>query len=137
MMERDLLGLLVAASAGGGGVHLAPGLPINWLVHPQGEPLPAVVLNIVSGAEGYTMQGRDGLLRARVQVDAYAHDLTQALVLGGEIEDALSGFRGAGADGFFEGVFLTSVRMGREGGANEAERPFRRGMDFEVNWRAT
>lgn len=135
-MEEDLRALLLAA-AGGDHVHLVEGLPINWLVHPQGEPLPAVVLNLIGGAEGYTMQGRDGLFRGAVQIDAYAHDLAQAVHLGREVEAVLSGYRGPGAAGVFGGIFLTATRMTREGGTNEAERPFRRSMDFDVNWRAT
>lgn len=136
-MEEDLLALLVDASEAGGGSYLVAGLPINWVTHPQGDPLPGVVLNLISGAEGYTQGGRNGLLQARVQVDVYAEHAAEALFLAGEIEAVLSGFRGAGGKGSFEGIFLTSKRMGREGGTNEAERPFRRSMDLDVNWRAT
>lgn len=135
-MEEDLLALLQSA-AGGGFVHLVPGLPINWLVHPQGVTRPAVVLNLVSGTEGYTMQGKDGLFRGTVQVDVYADDAEVAVQLGREIAAVLSGFRGPAAVGVFGGIFMISVRLGREGGTNEAERPYRRSMDFDVNWRAT
>lgn len=132
-MEEDLRHLVgsVADPETGGTVE------VNWVVHPQGVPLPAVVLNLIAGAEGYTQQGPDGLTQASVQVDVYALDLERAVALARVVRDALSGFRGAGRTGFFEGIFQTATRSGREGGTNEADRPFRHSMDFDVNWRMT
>lgn len=71
-----------------------------------------------------------------MQVDVYALTGDLAVRLAREVRNILDAFRGAGATGFFEGIFLTATRSGREGGANEAERPFRQSMDFDVNWRA-
>jgi hypothetical protein len=134
-MEEDLRALLIAAAATG--TLLTPAVGINWHVHPQGAGLPGIVLNLVTGAEPYAQDGPIGLLQAQVQVDVYALDAAVAVRLAREVRDVLSGYRGPGAAGRFEGVFLTATRSGREGGTNEAERPFRQGMDFDVNWRAS
>lgn len=137
-MEEDFKALLTAAD--GGAYPLLAAATVNWFEHPQGQPLPCVVLHKVSGAEPYAQDGRTGLVQARVQVDVWADaGPSDALLLAREIEALLSGYRGAvsGGLGRFQGIFLTSTRSGREGGSNEAERPFRQTMDFDVNWRAT
>jgi hypothetical protein len=134
-LEEDLRGLLLAAAAGGAA--LTPAVEVNWDVHTQGVALPGVVLTLVSGGEGIAQDGPTGLEQVAVQVDAYAATPGAALALAREIRTVLHGFRGDGATGFFEGIFLTATRSGREAGANEAERPFRQSMDFDVNWRAT
>lgn len=132
-MEEDFRELLLSAAVAG--TLFTPDIEVNWDAHPQGEALPGVVLTLISGAEGYTQAGRDGLLRATVQVDVYGPDHAPVVGIAREIRDALSGYRGEGPGGFFEGIFLTATRSGREGGTNEAERPFRHSMDFDVNWR--
>jgi hypothetical protein len=134
-MEEALVALLTGAA--GAGITLLPDAPVNWIVHPQGVALPGVVLNLVSDPQGYTQDGENGLRQARVQIDAYALDASEAIRLGREVRQVLSGHRGAATGGFFEGIFLTNARSSREGGTNEAERPFRLGLDFDVNWRAT
>ena len=132
-MEDDLRELLLSAAVTG--TVFVPGIEVNWDAHPQGEALPGVVLTRIAGAEGYTQTGRDGLLQAVVQVDVYGPDHAPVVGIAREIAAALSGYRGDGVCGFFEGIFLTATRSGREGGTNEAERPFRQSMDFDVNWR--
>ena len=134
-LEDDLRGLLLAAAAGG--AVLTPAVEVNWDAHPQGVALPGVVLTLVAGSEGIAQDGPNGLEQVVVQVDAYADTPGVAMALAREIRTVLHGFRGDGASGFFEGIFLTATRRGREGGTNEAERVFRQGMDFDVNWRAT
>lgn len=128
-MEEALRSLLLASS---GVTALAPAARINWGTHPQGTALPGVVLNVISDAEGYTMAGRDGLSQGRVQVDCYATTYSQAKQLSRAVRAALSGYRGGG----FEGVFHSGTRDSRDGGANEADRPFRVSLDFNTHWRA-
>lgn len=135
-MEEAFTNLLTTAS--GAGIALLPGVPVNWGLHPQGAALPGLVLTVVSDQQGYTQDGESGLQRASVQIDAYGGDAGTVLRLGREIRAVLSGYRAAAAGGFFEGIFLVARRgPAREGGTNEAERPFRMSMDFDVNWRAT
>lgn len=132
MWKEDLRALVIEAATHGMDV-----FEVSWDEHPQGADLPAIVLNLIGGAEGYTQGGPDGLMRASVQIDVYDARQAQADTAAGLVSAGLSGFRGAGLTGFFEGIFLTATRSGREGGTNEAERPYRQSMDFDVNWRAT
>lgn len=126
-MEEELRARLLAS----GPVTAICSDRVNWGAHPQGQPLPALVLAIVSDARGLTYSGPDGLHQARVQIDAYAPGYMAAKSLARAVRAALEGYRGGG----FRGVFLDTVRDGREGGTNEADRPFRISMDFQTHWR--
>lgn len=103
---------------------------INWGAHPQGEAFPGAVLYVISDNEEYTLQGPDGLSAIRVQIDCYALTYGAAKQLSRAIRAKLSGYSG----GQFQGVFLAGLRDGREGGTNEADRPFRVSMDFMVHF---
>lgn len=128
-MEQELRAILLASS---GVTALAPAARINWGAHPQGAALPALVLNVISDAEGYHLKGRDGLSQGRVQVDAYAETYAQAKQLSRAVRAALSGYRGGG----FRLVEHVATRDSREGGSNEADRPYRVSLDFLTHWRA-
>jgi hypothetical protein len=106
---------------------------INWGEHPQGAPRPYVVLQAVSDVEGMTLEARNGLAQTRVQVDCYAMTMKGAVDLAAAVQTRLFGYR-AGA---IRNVEYLTTRDGREGGANEADRPFRVSMDFLVHWRST
>lgn len=106
---------------------------VNWGAHPQGDPLPAIVLHTISDAEGLTLKGRDGLSRGRVQVECYATSYKGARDLAAAVRAALSAYRGGG----FRLIEHVDTRDSREGGTNEAERPFRISMDFMTHWRQT
>jgi hypothetical protein len=129
-MEEAFRAVLLATS---GVTALAPAARINWGVHPQGAALPGVVLNTISDAEGLLMNGPTGLFEGRVQVDCYAASYSQAKALARVIRTRLHGYRGDG----FQLVTHVSSRDSREGGANEADRPFRVSMDFTTAWRAS
>lgn len=130
MWQRDLRDLVIEAT------NLAfDGIEVSWDEHPQGVSLPGIVLHQVSRSQGYTQAGPDGLTRASVQVDVFSLQQAQAEYGANAVVAFLSGYRGAGTTGFFQGIFLTATRSGREGGTNEADRPFRQSMDFDVNWR--
>lgn len=127
-MEEDFRTLIRASSA----VAALVGARVNWGAHPQGEPLPGIVLNMISGDTPRHMQGQGGMLSSRVQVDCYALTIDAAKQVSRAVIAALSGYRGGG----FRAVFHAGTRDSREGGANEAERPFRVSLDFETHWRA-
>lgn len=127
-MEEELRALLRATTA----VTDICGARINWVAHPQGQPYPAVVLGVVGDSEGHTLKGPDGLSKGRVQVDCYGDDYDAAKLLGRAVRASLDGYRG----GNFSGVFLAGSREDREGGTNEANRPFRVSLDFLTNWSA-
>lgn len=63
-------------------------------VLPQGITLPSIVQNLISEVMGYIMQGDDGLMQARIQVDAWALTQDLAVSLASKVYDKLSGFSG-------------------------------------------
>lgn len=127
-MEEALLALLTGSAA----VTAIAGTRINWGAHPQGAPLPGIVLTVIDDAEGHIYQGPNGLSQGRVQVDCWALTYDQAKLCGRAVRAALDCYSG----GRFEAIFLADQRDGREGGTNEADRPFRSSLDFLTHWRA-
>ena len=125
-MEEAIRALLLADS----GVSGLAGSRVNFGTHPQGEPFPAIVLNTVSDADDYTLQGPSGATQARIQADCYATTYGGAKLLSRAVRSLLSGYQG----GSLQGVFLAGSRDGREGGSNEAARPYRVSMDFMVHF---
>lgn len=112
---------------------LIPASRINWGTHPQGAAFPAIVLNVISDAEDYHMNGPNGLFQGRVQVDVYADTYGAAKAASRAVRALLHCYRGGG----FRLITHVSTRDSREGGSNEADRPCRVGMDFTTAWRAT
>ncbi|MBI6628327.1 DUF3168 domain-containing protein [Pontibaca salina] len=125
-MEKEFRALLLADS----GVSALVGTRIDWGARPQGAPLPAIVLHTVSDVSGHTLDGPWALTTGRVQVDCYADSYGAAKALGRAVRAALDGTR----SGNINAVFYQNSRDGREGGTNEADRPFRVSMDFLVNY---
>lgn len=126
-MEEEFRALLTGNAA----VTAIVGGRINFGAHPQGQPLPAIVLNTVSDIEDYHMNGAGGLSTGRVQVDVYAGTYGAAKIAARAAKAALHFYRGGG---FFLITHISS-RDTREGGSNEADRPFRVGLDFQTQWR--
>lgn len=127
-MEQAFRALLTGSAAI---MALVPVTRINWLLAPQGTPRPHVVLTLVDDAEGLTLTGPDGLSQGRVQVDCYADTYAAAKAVANEIRALLHGYRG----GSFRLIEHTLTRDTREGGTNEADRPYRCGLDFLTTWR--
>jgi hypothetical protein len=101
----------------------------------QGRAYPLITMMTVSGAEGMTMRGPDGLFEGRVQVDCYAESMAEAKRLAREVIAGLHGHRSTGTGPRFAGIFHETTRDGREGSTNDADRPFRTSLDFTVYWR--
>lgn len=57
------------------------GRRVNWGERPQGEPLPALTLQVVSDPRPSHLKGLDGARSTRVQADCWAETLLQALAL--------------------------------------------------------
>lgn len=115
------------------GVAAIAGNRVNWGEHPQGASRPYAVLQAISDVEGLTLEARNGLAQTRVQIDCYALTMKGAVDLAAAVQSRLFAYR-AGAIRLVEYV---TTRDGREGGTNEADRPFRVSMDFLVHWRTT
>lgn len=108
------------------------GTRINPVDHPQGLALPAIVYHVASDNVELTLvNGPDGLSQGRVQVDCYGHTYASAKILSRAVRAALDGYRG----GSFRMISHTGTRDKREGGSNEADRPYRVQMDFLTYWR--
>jgi hypothetical protein len=111
---------------------LVPAVRINWRSQTQGAGNPYIVLQTISGSEGLTMNGPDGLFEGRVQIDVYGQIIDQVEQISEAVKGVLHGYRGGG----FRLIRHVGEREDREGGSNEPERLFRSGLDFTVAWRA-
>ena len=127
-MEEAFRAILLATS---GVTSIATSGRINFGSHPQGAAYPAIVLNTIDDSGGHTLTGADGLAVGRVQVDCYADIYGAAKLLSRAALAALNAYQG----GNFSGIFHAGSRDGREGGSNEADRPYRVSLDFITNWR--
>lgn len=54
---------------------------VNWGERPQGEPFPALTLQVVSDPRPSHLKGLDGARPTRLQVDCWAETLLQSLAL--------------------------------------------------------
>lgn len=124
-MEEAFRALLVGAPSVG-----LPSTRINFGTHPQGLPFPGIVLTVVDGGEGLTLDGSDGLWSGRVQVDCYGDDYGTAKRLARAVTATLQDHSGGG----FQGIFLIGARDYHETGATA--RPFRVSLDFSPHWSA-
>jgi len=124
-MEEDFRALLLNDS----GVSALAGSRVNWGAHPQGQPLPGVVLHVIGGNDEPTLEAPDGLTQGRVQVDCYADTIGGAVGLGRAVRAALNGHKG----GDFQGIFHAATRTGREGGG-DTDRPFYVQLDFTTHY---
>lgn len=125
-MEEIIRAALLASS----GVSSIVGTRVNFGTHPQGQPLPAIVLNTISDIGGYLIASPDGVSDARIQVDCYAGTYRAAKLLSRAVTALLSGYSGNG----IQGVFRAGSRDSREGGTNEADRPYRVSLDFTLTY---
>jgi hypothetical protein len=121
-METALRTLLI----GNGTIAGLVGTRIVWNHLPQSTADPAVVLYKITGAEGHTFQGRDGMQESIVQVDVRALTVASMWQVRDAIIARLDGYR----DADFAGIFLRSERQ-------SAEKPgavlyHRSSLDFDV-----
>jgi len=124
-MEEELYALLASSLS-------VPDEAIGWFTAPQGVPRPHVVLNVIADAEGLVMSGPNGIFEGIVQVDVYGMDRIVTKALARAIRSLLHGYRSGG----FKLIRHDRTRDTREGGSNEAERPYRVSMDFTTAWSA-
>lgn len=122
-MEEELYTLLTSNLS-------VPDAAIGWMTAPQGVGYPKVVLNVIADAEGLVMNGPNKLFEGIVQIDVYAMDRAAAKTVSRAIRTLLHGYRA----GQFKLIRHDRTRDTREGGSNEAERPYRVSMDFTTAW---
>lgn len=101
----------LSAADGIGAVVTAGGIArIYPIKMPQGMDKPSLVYTRVSGQSGHHMQGRDGLVRSRMQIDAWAKTAPAASSLANLVKDALDGYSGDMGSVLVQGVFMDSER---------------------------
>ena len=105
---------------------------IYWNTIAQSAGNPAVVMFFISGGPGYHMQGSDGLVSARVQIDVRDTTLTVAWAAARVIKALLSGYRGTVTATDFRGIFLLSERQYFDKDSNSAEAFHVVSLDFDV-----
>lgn len=128
-MKIQLRALLLANS----GVSGLAGNRISWGSAAQGSPMPYAVLWKITDTREVNLRAPTGPYQARVQIDAYGETAKQADDLAEAISAVLHGYSG----GIFQGIFHDNARDGREGGSNEATRPFFVKTDFMVHYNPT
>tara|TARA_R110002051_G_scaffold325869_1_gene432665 strand:+ start:16421 stop:16807 length:387 start_codon:yes stop_codon:yes gene_type:complete len=126
-MEEEFRALLKADPA----LSAIVGDRIDFGTREQGGALPAIVLNTISDVKDHHMNGSGGLYQGRVQVDCYGMTYGAAKLASRAVVDALHFYRGGG----FLLITHLMTRDTRESGSNEAERPYRTGLDFNTSWR--
>ena len=128
-MEEAFKAALLASS----GVTALCGNRIDFGANAQGAAYPRIVMWTIGDDEGRNLQGPDGHSVGRVQVDCYGATYASTKQVSRAVRAALDGYSGGG----FQGVFLAGARDTREGGSNEAERPFRTSLDFITHFNPT
>lgn len=128
-MEKDLIALLLASTS----VTAIAGNRVTPVARTQGDPLPAVVIQRISGAPEYADDGEVGLQNARMQIDCWALDYAGAKDLAAAVTQELSAKRDVtqGATTFIY-ILLDDVRDNREPGYGNPEYLFRTSLDFIV-----
>jgi hypothetical protein len=100
-VEEALIAYLLANP----GLAAQVGLRIDWLQRPQGNTMPALTLQIVGGGYEYIMDGREGLVAQRVQMDAWAPTYASMKATFRALVLALDGLPNTGP---FKGAFIQS-----------------------------
>lgn len=110
------------------------GRRISWSLRPQGEPVPALVLTVVSRRRDALMTEPGRLNDYRIQVDAYAGGYARAKAVA---RVALAAFGALTAP--FQGAFLLTERdlpdLSAGPQAGVARTLFRASQDIEIWWR--
>ena len=105
-MEEALRAYLLAGTA----VAAACANRVHWVLRPQGQPLPGLVLTRITGIRQYSHAAPVNLVQSRVQVDCYAETYLAAKTLARAVRDRLSVMTFTQGDIVFQGVFLDSER---------------------------
>ena len=127
-MEEDLRTLILTGTG-------APSL-VFFAARAQGSGLPAVVLNRITGIPSMTMDGPDGLVFSRMQVDVYDSTWLGAKTALRVIQSTVSGYAGTVGDTEFQLIQIDGERDFREAGQNDADRFFRVSMDLVIHHRS-
>lgn len=118
MMEEDLIAHMLADAG-------LAGVALHWNKRPQGGPLPAIVLRVVSGVPNYHTAGPSGLVETRLQLDCYAAGYLAAKTAARSAVASITGKRFAQGNTKFSGGFINGERddfSAPTGGAEKTDR---------------
>lgn len=108
------------------------GTRLHWDTMGQGQPLPFVVMYVISGVTDYTMAGASGYASTRVQFDCRGKNAAEARAVAEAIRARLSGFRGE-YEGFrFQGCFEAGQRTRFDDAA--PAKWFTDSRDYMIHW---
>lgn len=107
---------------------LVPAASIIWNHLPQTTPRPAIVLYMISGAPGLTMQGSDNLQGSTVQIDVQALSMPSVVAIRNAVVALLHGYRG----GSFQLISMQSERQDSDELAGGGGLIHRASLDFSV-----
>lgn len=127
-MEADFHKLLASLAA-------LAGLPAERVTpnrRGQGEGLPAIVYQTVSGPREQSDDGFIGIVQKRMQVDCYARTYTEAKRLAGRVILGLEAFRGVLGDTDFRLITVEDERDGDDAAGDRPEQPQHVSIDFMV-----
>lgn len=128
-IEDGLVALLLADS----GVSALVGTRIYPLKLPQDDGLPAIRFQRISGERVRTLDGPTGLVRPRIQIDAYGKTYAEAKAVAEAVEALLDGYSGPAGTDQIEAVSLETDRDLDENPLGEEAA--RVSMDFFVSYR--
>ncbi|HEV7284320.1 MAG TPA: DUF3168 domain-containing protein [Kaistia sp.] len=134
-MEEALTAYLLASTP----VTDLVGLRVTWDERPQGDALPAVVLNLIDSAPEYSDEGLAGLSMARVQIDCWAAHASgsNGSTLAKAVAKAVTGSMPVAmtVDGVeFQGVFLDAARDFPPETGPGGVQFFRRSLDYLLSF---
>lgn len=101
---------------------LGTGVPVEFGALAPGMKLPALVLNTIAELPAYNHAGVSAVTEYLLQVDCYALTIGEAKRLHRQVRDLLQP----------PTAFLEGAGDGREGGTDEAVRPWRVSADYRV-----
>lgn len=101
-MEEALRALLRANA----GVISAAGGKVEWSAQPQGAVAPYITLHRIGGNRSQHLQGPDGMIESRVQVDCWGPTYASAKTAARAAIAVLNGYR----SGLIRRVFVESER---------------------------
>ena len=124
-VERALSDLLASAAGGrryfGHAENVSPGAGAY------------LIINRISGARDYAIDGHTGYTASRFQIDAYASSYGAARGAAAEAIAALEGFAGTAGETRILGIFVDGERDLSAADAGEAAHLFRRSVDVMVH----
>ena len=126
-MEEAFRTYLLAYS----GMSALVGTRIVWGARPQGSPLSAIVLNLVSAPEQNTYAGPSGFIPARVQAGCWASTFLAARDAARLVRAAAKDIRGVRGGVRFDAAFVEGRRDDSEVSETDG-RLYRRSVDLIV-----